>query len=265
MDRALVVLDTETATAQGAPHLVELGAVRVRDGEVEESFGSLVRPEVPIDPAASEVHGITDADVRDAPCAAEVLARFAAWAGGELLAAHNAPVDARVLGFEYARSGLAPPPGRFLDSLRLARRFLPDAPDHTLPTLCQVLELEDGPHHRALPDAVYCWKLLESCRALAGGVAFESLLALCGRPISIPAALPPPPRLPRRLRAIEAARREGRSIELLYGAGVEAPARLEVLPRFLFERRDKGYLEAECRRSGALKTYRLDRVRRVFA
>ena len=54
-------------------------------------------------------------------------------------------------------------------------------------------------------------------------------------------------------------------ITLLYGSKLEPPARLEVLPRFLFERRDKGYLEAECRRSGTLKTYRLDRVHRVLA
>ena len=60
MDRPLVVLDTENATARGAPHLLEVGAVRVVDGEVQDSFESLVCPPVEIDPETAAFHGITD-------------------------------------------------------------------------------------------------------------------------------------------------------------------------------------------------------------
>ena len=272
MDRPLVVLDTETATVQGAPHLLELGAVRVVDGELVDQFESLVRPEVPIDPQAEAIHGIRDDQVANAPTAAEVMLRFGEWAGEDWLAAHNAPFDARVLAYECSRSHVDPPPGPFLDSLRLSRRFLPDSPDHTLATLAQYLELEDRPLHRALSDAVYCWKVIEACLAVASeqaaedrpeAVGLSELLSLCGRPVSVPGAQPPAPRLPRRLRGIEAALRDEEPIQLLYGAGLEPPARLEVLPRFLFRWHDKGYLEAECQRSGTRKTYRLDRVQRI--
>src|SRR6185295_7974553 len=103
MDRPLVFLDTETATLRGAPHLLEIGAVRVVEGEVVDRFDSLVRPQVPIEEGASVIHGIVDEDVRDAADAREVLERFGAWVGADPMAAHNARFDAGVIGFECIR------------------------------------------------------------------------------------------------------------------------------------------------------------------
>ncbi|MCA9003357.1 MAG: 3'-5' exonuclease [Planctomycetes bacterium] len=163
MDQALVCIDTETATMQGAPHLLELGAVRVVDGEIEDTFESLVCPVVPIDPGTTAIHGLTDRDVAQAPFAAEVLRRFREWVGDDPMAAHNAPFDTRVLAFEYQRAGIEPPTGAFLDSLPLSRRWIPEATDHKLLTLCQMLDLDEGQHHRALSDAVWCWKIVEEC------------------------------------------------------------------------------------------------------
>lgn len=263
MERPLVVLDTETATALGAPHLLELGALRVVGGEVVDVFEALVRPEVPIEPEVTAVHGITDRDVRDAPPAGEVLARFTDFAGDDWLAAHNAPFDLRVLGFEYGRAGIRPPGGQVIDSLRLARRFVPDSPDHKLATLCEHLALEGAPPHRALADATYCWKLLEECQVRCGGT-LEALFAASGAPLSIASHLPRAPRMPQRLRSLRDALAASSRITLLYGEPLSEPARLSVLPRFLFERRGKGYLEAECGRSGELKTYRLDRVHKIL-
>ena len=105
----IVCLDCETATLRGAPHLLELGAVRVVEGEVTDTFERLVRPEVAIEPAATEIHGIADEHVRDARSAPQVLADFAAWLGGDWMAAHNASFDARVLGFEFRRARLEAP------------------------------------------------------------------------------------------------------------------------------------------------------------
>jgi DNA polymerase-3 subunit epsilon len=121
MDRPLVCLDTETATLGGPPHLVELGAVRIVDGEVADHFVSFVRPLVEIDPDATAIHGITEEDVAGADAAPEVLARFLDWLGDDWMAAHNAPFDARVLAFELARADLPAPAQPLLDSLRLAR------------------------------------------------------------------------------------------------------------------------------------------------
>ncbi len=274
MDHPLVFLDTETAAPPGsgcgAPHLVELGAVRVRGGESTDSFQSLVRPAVPIAPEASAVHGLAEADVADAPEAAEVLARFRDWVGADWLVGHDAPRDQHVLAFEYARHGLEAPPGPLLCTLRWSRRHLPEAPDHRLATLVEHLGIEGALEHRALPDAVHCWQIFEACVRRLGG--WESLgEAELLRHASLPGTLlSAAPRLPRRHQAhvhrLEAARREHAAVEILYGDPRDASvSRLPVLPRLVYQWKDKAYLEGECRRSGLLKTYRLDRVRRVEA
>jgi len=272
MRRPLVVLDTESATPAGPPHLLELAAVRVDGGEAQEHFASLVRPQVPVDPATSDVHGLVDDDVRDAPDTGEVLRAFREFARDDWLVAHCASSDAHVLAFEFARWGLEPPPGPVLDTVVLTRRVFPEAPDHRLATLVEWLGIEERLEHRALPDAVACAQVLDRClRHLGGWDAVEEgqLLRTAGAPLTLRAATPRPPsdrgRGARRgvIRALERARREGARVRLVYGELGTDTARLEVLPGLLFRSGSRGYLEAECARSGSLKTYRLDRIHRV--
>jgi DNA polymerase-3 subunit epsilon len=269
MNSSLVILDTETATLFGAPHLLELGAVRVVEGEIEDQFESLVCPQVEIEPGATEIHGIRQEDVHQAPLPAQVLEDFREWAGESWLAAHNARFDAGVLGFEYARHKLVPPPGVFLDSLPLARKLIPESIDHKLTTLCQALELEEGPHHRALSDAVYCWEVIAECldrieAAEGRRPSWTELAGHCGAPLTIESELPRAPRIARRLRPLEHALSSGDELTLVYGENEQSTAQLEVRPRFLFQRNKTGYLEAECLRSYILKTYRLDRIQKVI-
>lgn len=269
MNSSLVILDTETAALFGAPHLLELGAVRVVDGEIEDQFESFVCPQVEIEPGATEIHGIRQEDVRNAPLTQDVLDSFREWAGDCWLAAHNAKFDAGVLGFEYSRHGMTPPPGIFIDSLTLARKLIPESIDHKLVTLCQHLELEEGPHHRALSDAVYCWMVIAECierieNLGEGPIGPTELASRCGAPLTIESAQPRLPRMARRLRPLENALGGETELTLVYGEGQESPAKLSVRPRFLFQRNKVGYLEAECLRSGTLKTYRLDRVQKVL-
>jgi DNA polymerase III epsilon subunit family exonuclease len=263
--KSLVFMDTETATLRGAPFLLELGAVRVVDGDALETFQELVLPPVPIDPDATLVHGIDEAQVRQADFAPAVIERFREFVGDDWMVAHNAPFDARVLGFEYARGCLAPPPGPFLDTLPLARRHLPEAPDHKLRTLCQYLEFESGRHHRALDDAVWCWRVFQACAEDAEDhdEAWTQTKLLGRVPITVTGHMPRPPRLSARLRGIERAVAENEEVNLHYTSANGAGSTLPVLPRFLFERKQKGYLEAECLRSGLLKTYLLERIKKV--
>jgi DNA polymerase-3 subunit epsilon len=266
MEPALVCLDTETATLSGPPHLLELGAVRVVEGEIVEHFSELVLPAVEIDPDATLIHGIAEHDLRAARPAAEVLAAFTAWLGDDWMAAHNAACDARVLAFEYARAALPAPAQPLVDTLRLARRALPEAPDHKLETLAEHLGLEEHGRHRALPDAVDCWKVLEACLERFGGdTSRAGLLARSGgAPITLAGAAPRPRRaLKPRLRALARACRSRTRVTMLYGAAGAPPASLPVVPWLIFEQADRDYLEAECCNSGKLKTYRLDRIQRL--
>jgi len=265
MDRPLIAVDTETANTRGLPHLLELGAVRVVDGEVVDRFEALVCPQVPIEPEASAVHGIEEDDIRDALTAGEVLRHFTEWAGADWFAAHDAPKDAAVLAVEAARHGAPTPPGPFLDSLKLARIHLSEATDHRLEALAELLELEGLERHRALPDAVTCWKVIEECVARQGGdIASSTLLAQCGAQLTVAGAAPPLPRLKPRHRRIVRAIETGESVRLVYGEDTDEPSLLSVRPLLLYQSQKKGYLEGECCRSGILKTYRLDRVHKVL-
>lgn len=271
MSRPLVVFDTETATGRGAPHLLEIGAVRVVEGEVVGQFERFVRPEVPIDDTVRAIHGIDDGMVRDADPAPVVLQDFLRFLGDDWLVAHNAAFDANVLGFEAARHGLALPAVPVLDTVKLARRYVPDANDHKLETLTRHLDIDVDVHHRALADAVSCWKVLEACveallaapDAPRGEAVWLELLARGGGRLLLSTSGPRTPKVPQRLRALERACRDRDHVVLVYGEE-GAPARLAVAPRILYEMGERAYLEAECTRTGTLKTYRLDRVQRVL-
>lgn len=269
MDRPLVVIDTESATAAGAPHLLELGAVRVVEGEIVDTFESLVCPTVPIEQETIEVHGIDESAVRSAPETPEVLEQFRDWLGDDWLAAHNAGSDASVLGFAYGRFKVEDAPeAPILDSLPLARKFLPEAPDHKLHTLAEELELEEGQRHRALSDAVTCWKVIEECLERMGGLAevrLTELLTRGGRAaVTVASRIPEEPRLPVRLKRLRQLAEDGEPVTMLYGKPDGQPGRLDVIPRWLYQNHGKGYLEAECNSSGLLKTYLLDRVRKLL-
>ena len=264
LDRPIVVVDTETAALCGAPHLLEIGAVRIEDGEVIDQFESFVAPAIQVEDDATEIHGITNDDVRNAPLAHDALAAFSEWVGQDWLCAHSAGFDARVFGFEHARTGAPVPSAPFLCTLKLARRHIPESPDHKLETLCQHLDLEDGTHHRALADAVWCWKVLEECADRAETTSASELLAQCGTPVTIPGYKPGPARMKPRLRPLAEAVRNGDEVTLLYGGAESGMASsLSVVPRLLYERHKKSYLEAECSRTGILKTYLLDRIQKV--
>ncbi|MDA1266023.1 MAG: exonuclease domain-containing protein [Planctomycetota bacterium] len=265
MDRPLVVLDCETAAPTGAPHLVELAAVRVEDGEIQDSFHSLICPPVEVHPESFGVHGIGADQLRTAPWASQVLPEFTAWVGADWMAAHNAGADTRILGFEYARAGLEPPPGPFLDSLALSHQFVPESPDHKLDTLRGHLDLEEGEGHRALTDAVHCWKVLEECFERAGGLHGVQLSGhLPKRPLTIAGRQPRGARMSPRLRPLERAIAEDVPVILLYALEDAAAVPIEVHPRFLYQRNGKSYLEGECLRSSLLKTYLLERIRKVL-
>jgi DNA polymerase III epsilon subunit-like protein len=159
----LVILDTETANLRGAPRLLELGALRFVDGVECAEFHALVRPGLPIDPAATAIHGIREEDLVLAEDLPSALERFDRWRGQAPLVAHNACFDARVLADARQRCGLAASAEAWYDSLKLARSTVPDALNHRLATLVRHFALGLDPPHRALADARACAAVVRAC------------------------------------------------------------------------------------------------------
>ncbi len=149
--RELVVVDVETTGRDPlTSELVEIGAVRMRGSAVVDRWSTLVNPGRPI--VGHQMHGITDADVADAPPPSEAFRRFREFAGEALLVGHNIGFD---LGFLEAAAGDGTryQPGQYLDTLVLAREGYPDQESYKLADLARFFGVAQETNHRALPDA----------------------------------------------------------------------------------------------------------------
>jgi len=156
-DLEFTVVDVETTGwAPDEAGITEIGAVRVRGGEVTAEFSSLVNPGTPVPPAITDLTGISDQMLTSAPPVAAVLPGLLAFAEGSVLAAHNAPFDLRFLTAACAGMGCDWPGFEVLDTVRLARHLMAtpqEVPDRKLATLASFFGTPVRPSHRALDDA----------------------------------------------------------------------------------------------------------------
>jgi DNA polymerase-3 subunit epsilon len=152
--QAFVVVDLETTGGGPASGgIIEIGAVRVVDGRLLDTFSTLVNPGRPIQPFVAALTGITDAMVASAAPIADVLPRFLEFAGDAVLVAHNAGFDvAHLDAAQRAITGpaLARPA---LCTIRLARRLLPEQRRRSLDAVAATLGLACYDRHRGLGDA----------------------------------------------------------------------------------------------------------------
>lgn len=173
-----VVVDLETTG--GSPEgcaITEIGAVKVRGGEVLGEFQTLVDPGSAIPPYISILTGITDSMVIAAPRIAEVLPAFLEFARGCVLVAHNAPFDLGFLKAACAGSGMPWPSFGSVDTAILARRLLTrdEVPNCKLSTLAPHFRAATAPCHRALADARATVDVLHGLFERLGPLGVQSL------------------------------------------------------------------------------------------
>jgi len=155
-DTDFVVVDLETTGwSPDTARITEIGAVRFSGGRVTREFGTLVNPGQAIPADIAALTGISDAMVERAPVIGAVLPDFLAFAGGAVLAAHNAPFDISFLVAACGDCGLPWPDLAVLDTVTLARQVLgeTEVPDCKLSTLASYFQTPTAPSHRALADA----------------------------------------------------------------------------------------------------------------
>lgn len=173
-----VIVDLETTG--GAPAdagITEIGAVKVRGGEVLGEFSSLVRPGQGIPPFIQVLTGITDVMVATAPTLAGTLPAFLEFATGCVLVAHNAPYDVGFLKGACALTGRPWPAFATVDTARLAHGVLTrdEVRDCKLATLARYFHAGTKPCHRALADARATVDVLHALLERLGPLGVQSL------------------------------------------------------------------------------------------
>jgi DNA polymerase-3 subunit epsilon len=183
-DVTFCVLDLETTG--GSPRadaITEIGAVKVRGGEILGTFQTLVNPGLAVPGIVTALTGITEPMLAPAPPVHQVLPALGEFVGGAVLVGHNVRFDASFLDTALVAHGRPRLGIHRVDTAGLARRLLrdDDVPDCKLGTLAERFQLDHRPCHRALDDALATVDLLHLLfeRAAALGVsALDDLLTL---------------------------------------------------------------------------------------
>lgn len=148
-----VIVDLETTGLEvKRDKIIEIGAIKIRKGYEPEVYNTFVNPGIPISERIVELVGITDDMVRDAGNIRDVIKEFIDFTEDLPLLGHNLMFDYGFLKTAASAEGL-----RFekqgLDTLKIARKYLPDLPSRRLDYLCEYFGIEDLQHHRAWNDA----------------------------------------------------------------------------------------------------------------
>lgn len=185
-----VAFDLETTGIMpGVDRIVEIGAVRIENGEVIAVFSTLVDPGISIPAGASAVNGITDDMVTGKPKVEDLLTPLTEFCGEDVLVAHNAAFDTAFLLSDYKKHEVPTPKGVILDSYPMAKKIFPGLANYKLSTLVQHLNIDNNGFHRAEGDATYCGKLmLKIVERVTGShltwPPVPNLVALTGKPES---------------------------------------------------------------------------------
>lgn len=157
MERNFVVCDLETTGLDPAfDKIIEVGLVRLEDGEITGKFHTLVHPGRPLPVKIKRLTGLDDGDLAHAPALSGVLPEILDFIGESAIVGHNVQFD---LGFLGAARGL-PIHNPSYDTLELARLVVPGAPSYRLNALCAGLNINAAASHRALDDALAAARLL---------------------------------------------------------------------------------------------------------
>lgn len=166
-DGTFICFDIETTGLSAArDKITEIGAVKVENGIITDKFSTFVNPEMPIPQKITQLTGITDEMVKDAPSQSEAVSAFLKFAGDNVLVAHNAPFDTSFIakacedmGREYNYTSI--------DTVAISRAILTDIKNCKLDTVAKFLRLGEFNHHRATDDAEMLAKIfITLCRRL---------------------------------------------------------------------------------------------------
>ncbi|PWJ49005.1 PolC-type DNA polymerase III [Faecalicatena contorta] len=162
MLKSYIAFDVETTGLNPEENeIIEIGALKVRGGKVQERFMEFIRPEEMISSAITRLTGITNEMVENARGRGEVISEFLEFCGDDILIGHNVifdysfvKVSALAEGLFFERAGI--------DTLKIARKVHKDMESKSLGNLCNYYNIENNAAHRAYHDALATAKLYQT-------------------------------------------------------------------------------------------------------
>ncbi len=149
-----VVFDIETTgLSVNFEKIIEIGAVKIKAGQVIDEFSTFINPKQPISETTSRLTHIFDSDVKEADTEDIVLRKFAKFIEGTILVGHNASFDVDHIIESFKRNNIPYGNNPTIDTLVLAKVLYPDRDRYGLATLSKMLKVELSQHHRAVYDA----------------------------------------------------------------------------------------------------------------
>jgi DNA polymerase-3 subunit alpha (Gram-positive type) len=153
IDSEFIVFDIETTgLSQKHNKIIEIGAVKIRDGKVIDSFSEFINPEIPIPYQIVQLTSITDDMVVNAPTIDVILPKFLEFCGEDVVVAHNAAFDTGFVKKNAIDLGMSFD-NTIMDTMTLSHILLPELGKYNLDRVCKALNVKNEHHHRAVHDA----------------------------------------------------------------------------------------------------------------
>lgn len=261
-EQTFVGFDTETTGRYPlSAEICEMAAVKWRDGQVIESFVTLLKPTRPMGDEVIRIHGITNEMVVTAPRIGEKIEAFHDFIQDAIPVAHHAPFDLGFIAIEFEKAGLPLPKKPVLCTSLMSRKLFPESHNHRLQTLIPFFSIPQGTAHRALDDAAACLEVGIRCLRKTGD---DALLARAfeaqGGPLTWERfsmrAREENPVHANLIRAV----REERIVEMAYGAGSRPGEKRRVHPLGVVRSLDGDFLVAYAEQDQQSKRYYLDKI-----
>ena len=162
MLKSYIAFDVETTGLNPMENeIIEIGALKVRDGKVADRFMEFIRPQSPISAAITDLTGITNEMVASARTRSQVIPDFLDFCGDDVLVGHNVSFDYSFMKISASKDGL-PFEKMGIDTLKIAKKVHKDLDSKSLGRLCAYYHIENKSAHRAYHDALATAKLYQT-------------------------------------------------------------------------------------------------------
>ncbi|MGI6608567.1 MAG: exonuclease domain-containing protein [Erysipelotrichaceae bacterium] len=147
--------------------IIEIGAIKVKNNKIVSKYQSLVKPNREIDEFITDLTGISNEMVKNAPTIEKILPKLLEFIGNDILIGHNVNFDINFVYDNLYRKGLVVLKNDFIDTMRIARKLLPELSHHRLIDLAEYFSINAFGNHRAIKDCEILFYIYENLKVLA--------------------------------------------------------------------------------------------------